>query len=127
MILTKSTYYTGNANIYGTGSKITIKDKVTGQTVEQFYIVIFGDTNGDNLVNNSDVLDVYNANKSTTSWAKRNYYDPIKFMAANLAAPATFLVNNSDYLALYNVYRNSSTNVLDPATGVITVIQPEEP
>ena len=127
LVLTKSTYYTGNANIYGTGSKMTIRDKVTGQTVEQFYIVIFGDTNGDNAANNSDVLDVYNASKSSTSWAKRNYYDPIKFMAANLAAPATFAVNNSDYLALYNVYRNSATYILDPATGVITEVQAQDP
>ncbi len=124
MILTKSTYYTGNANIYGTGSKITIKDKVTGQTVEQFYIVIYGDVNGDNVINNSDLAGLYNTINTAGSWAKRNSYDPIRFMAANVAAPATFTINNSDYAALYNVYNNSTVYKLDAATGIITEVTP---
>jgi|GEM_PF-170152 len=92
---------------YGTGTTITVGSKV-------YVIVIFGDVNGDGLINTNDTTGVLNA-ISTPSLAPNN---SVVRMAANchVINNGTLLhtLNTNDTTSLYNYV--SGSNKFNPAT-----------
>ncbi len=105
---------------YGTGTLIKVTDKVTGEVVEEFYVSIYGDVNGDTRVNGTDLTALYDAYMRLNGvvWATRNNYDHSKIMASNLNAPNRLAINGADYTALSDVVLGHST--IDPLTGAVT-------
>ncbi len=51
--------YVGDNTVLGTGAKVEFINNKTGEVVETFYIVIFGDNNGDGTVSYTDAVDAY--------------------------------------------------------------------
>ena len=52
--------FVGNNAVLGTGAKVELIDNKTGEVLETFYIVIFGDNTGDGLVTLEDKADFLN-------------------------------------------------------------------
>ena len=107
---------------YGTGTLITVTDKVTGAVVEEFYVVIYGDIDGNGQVNATDLTGLKNevAGKTTEKWSRRGTYIYYKVKAADLYNPnmSRISINSSDSSALSNV--NAGKATLDQQTGVVT-------
>ena len=107
---------------YGTGTLITVTDKVTGAVVEEFYVVIYGDIDGNGQVNATDLTGLKNevAGKTTEKWSRRGTYVYYKVKAADLYNPnmSRISINSSDSSALSNV--NAGKATLDQQTGVVT-------
>lgn len=71
----------------GTGSVINVYDGSNDNNlVESYYVVIFGDVNGDSISDETDVALIYNEMKGKTSWSnpKSKAYDPCKVKAADM-------------------------------------------
>ena len=76
----------------GTGTVINVYDRVgTAETtddvlVETFYIVIFGDVNGDSAANSLDSSLIYDETLGVSSWSSKRSeeYTPYKIMAADV-------------------------------------------
>ena len=68
---------------YGTGTIIDVYDNVTGELVESFRIVIFGDLNGDSYINGIDLSIMTDECQGVTGWS---YEDELHYVvkAANL-------------------------------------------
>ena len=60
---------TQNAGYPGTGTIIKVYDNVTGEMVESFRIIIFGDLNGDAYINAVDVAMATDESIYVTSWS----------------------------------------------------------
>ena len=58
-----------NAGYPGTGTLIKVYDNVTGEMVESFRIIIFGDLNGDAYINAVDVAMATDESIYVTSWS----------------------------------------------------------
>ena len=58
-----------NSSYYGTGSVIDVYDNVTGELVESFTIIIFGDLDGDSVANGVDLSIISEEVLGTTSWS----------------------------------------------------------
>ena len=65
---------TATANGFGTGTVIELYDNVTGQLLETYYVVIFGDLNGDSRVNATDVSLANDEVLSVTGWSLKQVY-----------------------------------------------------
>ncbi|MBQ2842148.1 MAG: InlB B-repeat-containing protein [Clostridia bacterium] len=84
------------AGYYGTGAKVELYDNLdTSAPVETFTIVVFGDINGDSLVQAIDSTYADDENLMLTTWSQKQIfdgsaivanpdYDPYKTMAADL-------------------------------------------
>ena len=91
----------------GTGTVINVYDNVTGELVESFYIVIFGDVNGDSYIHAADAAVVNDealmANGFDNLWSVEGFagYKPYMLKAANLdgdqiiTSTDTALIKNS--------------------------------
>ena len=88
---------------YGTGAIIEVIDNVTGQTVEQFRIVIFGDLNGDALITTTDTNALISEVKNT-EWSGENKIDYL-VKAADLNLDG--LVTSTDTAAIINTVKES--------------------
>lgn len=80
---------TANGNTYGsvgTGAVIKVFDNVTGEQVEQFYIIIYGDINGDADANAGDAAAIYDETVNVTSWSIKSsdQYRTYKVKAGNV-------------------------------------------
>ena len=79
----------------GTGTKVEVIDNVTDEVVEVYYIIIFGDINGDAAVTASDVAAIDAENASATNWSKEylgtDEYDYCKVLAADIGG-----INDAD-------------------------------
>ena len=74
---------------FGTGTKVEVIDNNTGNVVETFYIVVFGDVNGDSIANSADVSIVRSEAYYITDWSfETEYVDGVE-------------VDNTDYNALW--------------------------
>ena len=75
-----------NSNYYGTGSIIDVYDNVTGELVESFRIIIFGDIDGDSYANGIDLSMMSEEALGLTGWSIEGIdeYCAYKFKAANL-------------------------------------------
>lgn len=75
-----------NSSYYGTGSIIDVYDNVTGEIVESFRIIIFGDLDGDSVANGVDLSIMSEEVLGTTGWSidGLDEYVHYLFKAANL-------------------------------------------
>ena len=76
-------------NRCGTGTKVEVIDNVTGEVVEIYYIIIYGDVNGDAAVTAADVSAINAEDAGVTNWSKAyitdGEYDYCKVLAADIA------------------------------------------
>ena len=76
-------------NRCGTGTQVDVIDNVTDEVVETYYIIIFGDINGDSAVDAADVSAVRAEDAGITNWSKsidgNVEYDYCKVLAADIA------------------------------------------
>ncbi len=84
MVITPVETY-NNIGLYGTGSTVDVYDRVTGELVESFTIIVFGDVNGDGRVTSTDVSIVATEVAGNTEWGydASEDYDIIKAIAAD--------------------------------------------
>ena len=77
-------------NVCGTGTKIEVYDNVEQAVVETYYIIIFGDINGDASVSAADSSMINDETLNVTSWSVEGAsdYDYCKLMAADVAGTA---------------------------------------
>ena len=92
----------------GTGTIVRLVSDVTGEVLETYTIVIFGDLNGDGLVNNQDIVIAKSMNAQTTD---SQISDAVAF-AADLFEDGS--VNNSDITIMKGM--KSGIISLDQAT-----------
>ena len=75
-----------NSKYYGTGSIINVYDNVTGELVESFIIIIYGDIDGDSYANGVDLSIISEEVLGLTGWSIEGIdeYRAYKVKAANL-------------------------------------------
>ena len=100
----------------GTGTKVEVYDRSNPETpVETFYVVIFGDVDGNSLINVTDSALVV-AEVDDPEWSARTNRVYYKFKAANLDGSRT--LNAVDSGLLITVADNLAT--IDQATGKVS-------
>ena len=79
-------------NRCGTGTEVKVIDNVTEKTVEIYYIIIFGDVNGDSAVDAADISAINAESAGLTTWSQvilkdeeDTQYDYCKILAADIA------------------------------------------
>ena len=77
----------------GTGTLVEVYDYVTGELAERFYVVIFGDVDGNSIINGADSTAVIEEIASPV-WSGRNNRTYYLFKAANL--DGNRLLNGAD-------------------------------
>lgn len=100
--------YSGNTGRYlGTGTVVTVKSSQTGETVGTYTIIIYGDIDGDGIVDAKDTI-----------WLS-NYLNKVYELNSVQKKAATIVsrtnVNVTDYVALTSVISNIL--VIDQQTG----------
>jgi predicted secreted protein len=95
----------------GTGSLVTVTDKVTNQVVEQFYVIIFGDVDGDAIARSADTGEVTDEIEAST-WAANN--QSFKIKAADLDGSG--FLTGTDASRLKSAVRN--TKEINQITGL---------
>ncbi len=98
----------------GTGSVISVYDNVTGELIEQLYVVIYGDLNGDGMISATDSTISTDEIADITNWRKkeigRNHtpnpnYCCYKIKAANVSGDDFYTATDAsileDYAAQY--------------------------
>ena len=113
-------YYTitavGSYSRYGTGAKVEVFDRAdTSAPVETFYIVIYGDLNGDGDISASDASIVENEVLYVTQWSWGSTKDAVKVMAADLVKDGYIQTNDAD--AIVNTTLGIAS--IDQATGTV--------
>ena len=72
----------------GTGTAINVYNNVANNLVESFHVVVFGDVDGDSLVNSTDEYIVEQEVLGNTKWSlnleENEEYDPTKVFASDL-------------------------------------------
>ena len=71
----------------GTGTKVEVIDNVENEVVETYFIIIFGDVNGDSAVDAADISAIKAEDAGITNWSKAinvDEYDYCKVLAADL-------------------------------------------
>ena len=100
----------------GTGTKVDVYDNVTNELVETFYIIIYGDVNGDAEVNAVDVSIVSDESLLVTSWSvKGDEYKPYMYKAGNIRKDKYIDVTD---VALINAHA-LGRGVINQETGLI--------
>ena len=100
---------------YGTGAIIKVIDNVTEEVVEQFYIVIYGDLNGDALVTSTDT-NLFITEVKNTEWSLSGNRIGYLVKAADLNRDG--LVTSTDTSVVINVVKE--TLVLNQLVGIAT-------
>ena len=103
--------------VCGTGAKVEVIDNITGEIVETYYIIIYGDVNGDSAIDATDASMIGTEAAGITSWSNEIWleetpenYDYCKVLAAD--------VNGDGYITAID-----STQIDDVALFVATVDQ----
>ena len=114
-------YYTitavGSFSRFGTGAIVEVWDNNAPEgegPAETFYIVIYGDVNGDSAVNSLDGSIVKEEALYNTDWS-RGEVDTLKVMAADLVKDGK--IKNADADIIYNTALGVTT--IDQATGTV--------
>ena len=99
----------------GTGTKIILRDNVTGEVAEEFYLIYFGDVNGDCSVNNADFIMVDNEIVIGRTWsaARGSQRVPYMIKAANLDGNTS--INAADRALIDGAI--SAAVTIDQSTG----------
>lgn len=92
----------------GTGAIVKLIDDATGEVVETFQVVIFGDLNGDGMINNQDIITAKNMNAGAED------VDPTSAVALAADLFEDGLINNSDISIIKSM--QSGKIILDQAT-----------
>ncbi len=101
---------------YGTGSKVELYDNAdTSAPIETYYIVIYGDVNGDAAVNSLDGSLVEDEAMYVTSWSRGNDKNALKMMAADLNKDGKIQANDADSIVSVAL----GVTAIDQATGNI--------
>ncbi len=113
-------YYTltavGNYSRFGTGAMVEVWDNAdTSAPIETFYIVIYGDVNGDSAVNSLDGSIVQSEALYDTNWSRNDTVDALKVMAADLVKDGK--IKNADADIIYNTALGITS--IDQATGTV--------
>ena len=94
-------------NFCGTGTLINVKSG--NDTVKTYVVVIFGDLNGDGMINSTDLGELVKASKNATYFPNNS----LKRMAANVSTSSValqlHLINSAD-IAVLNLHTKSSSN-----------------
>ncbi len=101
------------SGVFGTGAKVHVIDNVTGEEVETFYIIIFGDLDGNAIINSNDAT-LLNKEMIKATWSSRRGGTPYRIKAADLARDK--LINSNDATLLNQV--SSSLKKINQQTGV---------
>ena len=106
-----------NSKYYGTGSIIDVYDNVTGELVESFRIVIFGDIDGDSYANGVDLSILSEEVLSLTYWSidGADEYCAYKVKAADLRPDGVIDVQDK---ALHNKHV-LSLGYINQETGLV--------
>ena len=104
--------YSELSDDYGTGAKIIVKDNDTDEVVEEFYVIIFGDLDGDASITNDDAS-AFNIEVLSPTWSHRRTGTPYMIKAADLDLDGR--ANNDDAVLLNYVPLKSMT--IDQTTG----------
>lgn len=76
-------------NRCGTGTKVEVIDNVTDKVVEIYYVIIFGDVNGDSAIDAADISAIDAEVAGLTAWSydspDNSDYDYCKILAADIA------------------------------------------
>ena len=103
------------SGLYGTGAKVLVKDNETDEVVEEFYVIIFGDIDGDARVNTLDITALEDELKAP-KWSSRRNKVPYRVKAADLDMSSR--IDTNDDTCLINYLAASAT--LDQTTGLVT-------
>ena len=107
-------------NICGTGTVVEVYDNVTDKVVERYYVVIYGDVNGDSGISATDVSAILREVNGLTGWSVKgadpDTYNHAYVLAANLKADDG-LVNGIDASLLRDV--TLSVAYIDQTTGTV--------
>ncbi len=107
--------------ISGTGSTINVLDKATGEVVESYKIVIFGDVNGDADTDAIDSGALNNMLKGTSDWSgkiDKNSPDYSYYMVLACDLDKDGAVTEKDYDILSDITLFAAE--IDAATGKVT-------
>lgn len=107
----------GSFKYLGTGTKIEVVDRVTGEVVEIYYLIIFGDVNGDSIVNATDASIINREATGKTSWssASSEAYDYCKVLAAD--ADRNDSITADDFILVDDVTMRAAK--FDQSTGEV--------
>ncbi len=102
----------GKTGFYGTGAVVKLYDNVTGELLETYHVVIYGDVNGDSSVNAADVSAVDDEIFWVTTWSKAGSadYAYYKVIAADLDKDG-------------DVDGNDLTSIKNYTVGVVSIDQ----
>ena len=111
---------------YGTGTIVDLYDNVTGEKLETYVIVVFGDLNGDSRVNSTDASMADDEAFRLTSWSSQTKYvdgalvenpdyNPYRTMAADLNKDGK--VNATDASDISNT--SIGISLIDQTTGTV--------
>ncbi len=106
--------YSELSDEYGTGAKIIVKDNDTDEIVEEFYVIIFGDTNGDAIIDTSDSAEIAQE-LVTRTWSSNRRGVKYRIKAADLDLSEE--IDTNDSAALKS--RLAGTSRIDQTTGTV--------
>ena len=114
IVVTKHNAYT---SYYGTGATIDVYDNVTGEHVESFTIIIFGDLDGNSYVNSGDVSICLNEVHGMTGWSVEggDEYAHYLVKAANVRKDLFITVADYNMINLHAL----GMEVIDQVTGTL--------
>ena len=104
--------YSELSDEYGTGAKVIVRDNDTDEVVEEFYVIIFGDINGDSVI---DVIDAAMVNDElvTATWSSRRRGVKYRIKSADLDLTGDIDVVDASCLEC----RVAGTMSIDQTTG----------
>ena len=102
---------------YGTGAVVKVYDNADASApIEEFYIVIYGDVNGDSAVNSLDGSIIEAETLYETNWSRGDSKDILMVMAADLNKDGKIKPNDKDSVI------NTSIGItkIDQVTGTVS-------
>ena len=98
---------------FGTGAKVIVKENGTDSVVEEFYVIIFGDIDGNGRINAADTAEL-NSEIAAPQWSGRRNSVPYRVKAADLDLNGR--INAADVAELNAHIAGSSA--IDQITGL---------
>ena len=102
---------------YGTGAVVKVYDNANpAKPIEEFYIVIYGDLNGDSAVNSADASIIEDETLGVTEWSRGDSKDILMIMAGDLNKDGQIRPNDKDGIT------NTSIGItkIDQVSGTVS-------